>query len=322
MAETVENVASNPLENSNDAPLKFCDIGRAYINVWRKYAQFSGRSSRLEFWSFKLIDILLSLLFLSWFSDVGGLIYFVVSLVPATAVLVRRLHDINKCGVWVFYPYGILLLLMGMVSLIPLLADDEAVQIIWAVLFFAFAILGFGLWLHWLTKKSDEGANQYGEAPDLVQKTPRKNLLIGIWGYAVLPYAVFYVLGMIDGYFASQEAYKARQVSDSVFYFVSELRQKAVDYQGYDNVNSLSLRDVGSLPSGFYATYKAVYHPWGNKVDLLGNEGLFMLSYRQIPFEICHKTAYHLDGLHYSGVTSIKCEDCDGEWCDLKIISH
>ena len=301
MAESVKNVASNPLENSNDRPLKFCDIGRAYINVWRKYAQFSGRSSRLEFWSFKLIDFLLSLLFLSWFSDVGGVIYLVVRLVPATAVLVRRLHDINKCGVWVFFPYGILLLLMGMVLLIPLLADDEAVQIIWAVLFFAVAILGFGLWLHWLTKKSDKGANQYGDSPDLVQKTPRKNLLIGIWGYAVLPYAVFYVLGMIGGYFASQEAYKAR---------------------GYANVNSLSLRDAGPLPSGFYATYKAVYHPWDNKVDVLGNEGLFMLSYRNIPFEICHKTAYHLDRLHYSGVTSIKCEDCNGEWCDLKIISH
>ena len=322
MAESVDNVAPNPLENSNDAPLKLRDIGRAYINVWRKYAQFSGRSSRLEFWSFKLIDILLSVLFLSLFSDIGGLIYLMVSLVPATAVLVRRLHDINKCGAWVFYPYGVLILLTGMVSLIPLLANDETVQIIWAVLFFAVAILGFGVWLHWLTKKSVEGANPYGVSPDLVQKTPWKNLLIGILGYAVLPYAVFYVLGMIEGYFATQEVYKARQVEDSVFYFVSKLRQQAVDNQGYAHVDSLSLRDVGPLPSGFFATYKAVYHPWGNKVDLLGNEGLFMLSYRQIPFEICHKTAYRLDGLHYSGVTFIKCEDCDGEWCNLKIISH
>lgn len=190
MAESVDNVAPNPLENSNDAPLKLRDIGRAYINVWRKYAQFSGRSSRLEFWSFKLIDILLSVLFLSLFSDIGGLIYLAVSLVPATAVLVRRLHDINKCGAWVFFPYGILILLMEMVAITPLLTNDT-VQIIWAVLFFVVAIWGVGLWMHWLTKQSDNGANQYGAAPDLVQKTSRRNLLIGILGYAVLPYTVF-----------------------------------------------------------------------------------------------------------------------------------
>lgn len=190
MAESVKKTDPSCRENSNDASFKLCDIGRAYINVWRKYAQFSGRSGRLEFWSFTLFDVLLLLLFLSWFNNLGGFIYLMVRLVPATAVLVRRLHDINKCGAWVFFPYGILILLMEMVAITPLLTNDT-VQIIWAVLFFVVAIWGVGLWMHWLTKQSDNGANQYGAAPDLVQKTSRRNLLIGILGYAVLPYTVF-----------------------------------------------------------------------------------------------------------------------------------
>ena len=89
-----------------------------------KYAQFSGRGSRSEFWFFVLFGILGSwiaiiidtmILNYSWEKDGPVyLIFQIIILIPSIAVGARRLHDLNKSGWWQ-------LLVFTIIGLIPLI---------------------------------------------------------------------------------------------------------------------------------------------------------------------------------------------------------
>ena len=90
----------------------------AVKRAFAKYANFTGRASRSEFWWFTLFNAVVSIL-LSTISDPISLIYSLATLVPAIAVGTRRLHDIGRSGWWqliVFVP------LVGAVVLIVFFA--------------------------------------------------------------------------------------------------------------------------------------------------------------------------------------------------------
>ncbi|QDV19629.1 Inner membrane protein YhaI [Gimesia panareensis] len=86
-----------------------------YLTVIKKYAEFSGRARRKEYWMFALMNFLISILI----SIVGGLIgksdgliavslsgvYALFILLPSLAVTVRRLHDTNKTGWWILITF-------------------------------------------------------------------------------------------------------------------------------------------------------------------------------------------------------------------------
>lgn len=75
----------------------------------KKYATFSGRASRSEYWWFYLFltigpAIIIGLLY-SIFDTAGvviGILAVLGLIVPNLAVLVRRLHDTNHSGWWFF----------------------------------------------------------------------------------------------------------------------------------------------------------------------------------------------------------------------------
>lgn len=95
-----------------------------YLAVLKKYAEFSGRASRSEFWMFFLIHfiILVVLAILAARFSFFNLIYLVYALgtlVPYLAAAARRLHDTDKSG-W-FLLIG-LIPLVGGIILIVLLA--------------------------------------------------------------------------------------------------------------------------------------------------------------------------------------------------------
>ncbi len=75
-----------------------------YLGPLRKYADFSGRASRKEYWPFLLgqsvIGFVLFLLF-----PVLYFMFFLGTIVPALAVWVRRLHDTNRSGWWLFITF-------------------------------------------------------------------------------------------------------------------------------------------------------------------------------------------------------------------------
>jgi uncharacterized membrane protein YhaH (DUF805 family) len=109
-----------------------------YIEVLKKYATFSGRASRSEYWFFVLFNMIFAIvtLVLDGVAGTMGIIYLVYILatfLPALGVGVRRLHDTNRSG-W-----------MILISLIPL--------------------IGIILLLVWVCQDSDAGDNQYGANP-------------------------------------------------------------------------------------------------------------------------------------------------------------
>ncbi|MDR0275100.1 MAG: DUF805 domain-containing protein [Burkholderiaceae bacterium] len=98
-----------------------------YLDVLKnKYAKFDGRAGRPEYWFFVLcnvivvvvLDILIPVKLVGLLASALLLIYGLATLVPAIAVGVRRLHDIDRSGWWmliVFVPLigGIVLLVFA-----------------------------------------------------------------------------------------------------------------------------------------------------------------------------------------------------------------
>jgi uncharacterized membrane protein YhaH (DUF805 family) len=121
-----------PAAASPDGPIESYDdggagmgFGRAIATCFRKYAVFSGRASRSEYWFFVLFQILLYivlviadiLLFrgsMGVFATLGSLILFL----PGLAVLVRRLHDTDKSAWWILLSF---IPIIGSIALIVML---------------------------------------------------------------------------------------------------------------------------------------------------------------------------------------------------------
>ena len=74
-------------------------FGEAIKSVFSKYATFSGRARRSEFWYFLLFNFLVSFVLglIPFLSVVSGL-WALAVLIPSLAVTVRRFHDIGKSG--------------------------------------------------------------------------------------------------------------------------------------------------------------------------------------------------------------------------------
>ena len=105
-----------------------------YLMVWRKYAQFDGRSRRKEYWMFVLFNTIIffvlyagGLALLMGNNKLGILlmilcvVYGLAVLLPSLACAVRRLHDTNKKGLWILIA---LVPFIGGIWLLVLLATD------------------------------------------------------------------------------------------------------------------------------------------------------------------------------------------------------
>ena len=78
------------------------NFGEAIKSVFTKYATFSGRARRSEFWYFVLFNFLVSFVLglIPFLAVLSGL-WALAVLIPTLAVTVRRLHDIGKSG-WTY----------------------------------------------------------------------------------------------------------------------------------------------------------------------------------------------------------------------------
>jgi uncharacterized membrane protein YhaH (DUF805 family) len=118
----------------------------AVKSFWSRYTMFKGRSRRSEYWFIQLFLILTNLaaaaidlalmngdvdrFIANGGGGILGLIWILVTILPALAVLVRRLHDTNRSGWW------------ALIGLVPLVGG---------VVLFVFSVLD-----------STAGENQYG----------------------------------------------------------------------------------------------------------------------------------------------------------------
>lgn len=86
-------------------PLRGASFGDAIQRFFTKYAVFTGRASRSEFWYWVLAAFIVSVVF-SLLRSVSGafaileLLWGLATLVPGLALNARRLHDIGKSGWW------------------------------------------------------------------------------------------------------------------------------------------------------------------------------------------------------------------------------
>jgi uncharacterized membrane protein YhaH (DUF805 family) len=99
-----------------------------YLAVLKKYADFSGRARRREYWMFVLVNLVIScvlagLAYVSSAFNVLSWIYTVAVLVPSFAVGTRRLHDTGRSGWW--WLIG-LIPLIGAIILIVFFCQDSA----------------------------------------------------------------------------------------------------------------------------------------------------------------------------------------------------
>ncbi len=115
----------------------------SYVSAMRRYFEFSGRSRRAEFWFFILFMVILLIVAsvidgLVLGSNGPGILYFVVAiahLIPGIAVSIRRLHDIDRTGLWVllFWLAPLLVSLIGMIlmggSIFMMMSGDDTAAI-------------------------------------------------------------------------------------------------------------------------------------------------------------------------------------------------
>lgn len=83
-----------------------------YIEVLKKYAVFTGRARRSEYWYFTLFNTLISYGITILMSVTGASILGIVSLIytfgvliPSIAVAIRRMHDVGKSGWFCLIPF-------------------------------------------------------------------------------------------------------------------------------------------------------------------------------------------------------------------------
>ena len=112
-----------------------------------RYVDFFSRSGRREFFYFIIFSILVLIIFLVMANIFGAIfldnyssgfivfftfIWFLIFFIPLLSITSRRLHDINRSGLWQFI-----------------------------------SLTGIGtiLILFWVCKKGDEGDNKYGHIP-------------------------------------------------------------------------------------------------------------------------------------------------------------
>ena len=109
-----------------------------FLQPYKKYAVFSGRATRKEFWLFHLFYIIGFIVFINieeMLGSEGGffILWMLGNIIPQIAVGVRRLHDTNRSGWW------------SLMCITPL--------IIILIIF--------------LCKKSDQNENKFGQTPRL-----------------------------------------------------------------------------------------------------------------------------------------------------------
>ena len=79
---------------------------------FNRFADFSGVSSRSQYWYFILGTTIATVIAQVAFGDFGGNLVSIITLLPTIAVAIRRMHDVGKSGWFILVPiYNLVLVL-------------------------------------------------------------------------------------------------------------------------------------------------------------------------------------------------------------------
>lgn len=139
-----------------DTHQMFGDFLTAIKVCFSKYLDPNGRATRSEFWYFFLFSCIISALFNSGSTGIGGLISLILFL-PSLMVGIRRLHDVDKSGWW--------------------------------MLFIFLPVIGFFILIIQFAKTGSKGDNQFGPEPhDLASFRPDEEEQSMDFNYEDLPH--------------------------------------------------------------------------------------------------------------------------------------
>jgi|GEM_PF-685650 len=188
----------------------FKEMWTCFCRAFQLFATFKGRASRREYWLFVLCDVifvfmllclplvylLVSLLnvgqnifnvFVGDFSMITslevfcmiwlivGIIYTLITIIPHLSLSVRRLHDTNKSGKWLWFVYApFFIRVFSMMVIVFLLAEsgqENASSLLWhgidglAALVQLVAQIVF---IVFFCLASDKGDNRFGKQPERI----------------------------------------------------------------------------------------------------------------------------------------------------------
>lgn len=162
-----------------------------FLKVVRdNYSNFNGRAQRKEFWMFYLFYMIFAIIAMVVDNILGtvftfgegyyevraasgwiSLLYGLALMIPTLAATVRRLHDTNRSGFWLLYPFltiipillGIMISSAGFIELgIFLVAISYLAMIGLFITVFVFTVLD-----------STPGTNNYGPSPTVAMSVDR-----------------------------------------------------------------------------------------------------------------------------------------------------
>jgi uncharacterized membrane protein YhaH (DUF805 family) len=139
-------------------------IFESAFQTLRKYADFKGRASLQEFWSFLAFVIIVQAVagFVGTLLGLGPLLSGLVGallIIPQLAVAVRRLHDVGRSGRELLVPCVMLLALPLAFAFRGILPQIVALGVL------GMTLLLFGNLLRLFLKKGSTVPNRYGGAP-------------------------------------------------------------------------------------------------------------------------------------------------------------
>ncbi|KAA2314633.1 DUF805 domain-containing protein [Pseudooceanicola sediminis] len=169
-------------------------FSQAISTCFRKYAVFSGRATRSEYWYFVLFlilggiacDILDGIVFggsiqttensvsLRSEGPLNGL-FSLLTLLPSLAAGWRRMHDTGRSGLYLLYPLIVIVGIGTFTALFGVLPWQlDGIFMIAMSIAMVILIISPLLVLWWLSRPSQPGANEWGAAPVSVdaQVTP------------------------------------------------------------------------------------------------------------------------------------------------------
>nr|WP_245649155.1 DUF805 domain-containing protein [Sphingomonas mali] len=157
----------------------------------KRYADFQGRSRRMEFWMWILFTLIVGLVLgfidgilgfrlgpsssssfssggvtgFSTFSSIGilGLLWSLATLVPNIAVAMRRLHDTDRTGWWLLLP--VIPYVIGLVIMLGAAAGQNLGLIAVGGIFSLIGLVGAIVLLVFYCLPGTPGPNRFGPDP-------------------------------------------------------------------------------------------------------------------------------------------------------------
>lgn len=160
-----KELLDTPLSNSINHEKEKSLWGYFILNITEKYACFSGRARRKEYFGFLLFFALLLngipmlIIALTQDAKLANFVYwmlYALMFFPSLGLWARRLHDANFSGLWCIFPYIVMLLSI----FIPMDPQNNMIMILYIILLIissiAFCITFF---------RSYPKENEYGPVP-------------------------------------------------------------------------------------------------------------------------------------------------------------